>query len=158
MYLKDFEIRWNDMDANRHLANSAYVNYMSHTRMAFLTDQGLGLPILAKHQMGPVVFDEHIFYFKEAFMGDTVRVSFQLGGMSEDGMFFRFLHNFYNSQGKNLAFCEIQGGWIDLNTRKLRGLPEELLPLMEKAPKSDDFKVLTKEDMRRQGRRPMDLS
>lgn len=25
MYLKEFEIRWNDIDANRHMANSAYI-------------------------------------------------------------------------------------------------------------------------------------
>ena len=24
MYLKDFEIRWADLDANRHVANSSY--------------------------------------------------------------------------------------------------------------------------------------
>jgi acyl-CoA thioester hydrolase len=30
MYLKEFEIRWSDVDANRHLANSAYLNYMAH--------------------------------------------------------------------------------------------------------------------------------
>jgi len=28
MYLKDFEIRWSDVDANRHLANSAYINFI----------------------------------------------------------------------------------------------------------------------------------
>ena len=40
MYLKEFEIRWSDIDANRHLANSAYLNFMSHTRMAFLMELG----------------------------------------------------------------------------------------------------------------------
>ena len=28
MYLKEFEVRWNDLDANRHLANSSYINFM----------------------------------------------------------------------------------------------------------------------------------
>lgn len=27
MYLKEFEIRWNDIDANRHMANSAYISF-----------------------------------------------------------------------------------------------------------------------------------
>ena len=30
MYLKEFEVRWNDLDANRHLANSSYINYESY--------------------------------------------------------------------------------------------------------------------------------
>jgi len=40
MYLKEFEICWSDMDANRHIANSAYINFMSHTRMACLLEVG----------------------------------------------------------------------------------------------------------------------
>ena len=147
MYLKEFEIRWNDLDANRHLANSSYVAFMSHTRMSFLIEQGLDHAFMKKHQIGPVVFHEHIHYFKEAFQG-KIRVSFELGGISEDGMFFRFKHNFYDEKGRNIAFCNIMGGWIDLQTRSLIGLPEEFFKLLDEAPKSDDFKILTKQDMR----------
>lgn len=157
MYIKDFEIRWSDLDANRHLANSAYINYMSHTRMSFLIDQGIDQQVMRKYNMGPVVFFEHVYYFKESFQGQKVRVSFELGGMSKDGMFFRFVHNFYNEKGQNLAYCEMQGGWINLQTRKLTTLPDELLPLMEQSPLSDDFVWLTKDDMRKGSRLPKDL-
>ena len=60
MHLKEFEVRWSDVDANRHLANSAYINFMSHTRMAFLWDPGLNQKILVIHQIGPVLFYEHM--------------------------------------------------------------------------------------------------
>ncbi len=40
MFVKEFEIRWSDLDANRHMANSAYINFMSHTRMAYLGQLG----------------------------------------------------------------------------------------------------------------------
>ena len=33
----------NDLDANGHLGNSSYVEYMSHTRMSFFTKQGFGM-------------------------------------------------------------------------------------------------------------------
>ncbi|MDC8005331.1 acyl-CoA thioesterase [Aureisphaera galaxeae] len=158
MYFKEFDIRWSDLDANRHLANSSYINFMSHTRMGFLIDHGINQEVMMKYDMGPVVFNENVFYFKEIFQGQPIRVSFQLGGMSEDGMFFRFVHNFYDHKGRNLAFCEMQGGWMDLKARKLTALPEELLPLLAKAPKTDDFKVLTKMDMRQSGRMPKDLA
>ena len=39
MYKKQFEIRWSDIDANGHLANSAYTNFMSHARMSFLQNK-----------------------------------------------------------------------------------------------------------------------
>ena len=38
MYLKEFEIRWADLDANRHVANSSFVDMLSETRMSFLRE------------------------------------------------------------------------------------------------------------------------
>ncbi|MEP2936384.1 MAG: acyl-CoA thioesterase [Gilvibacter sp.] len=148
MYLKEFEARWSDIDANRHLANSAYINFMSHTRMSFLIEHGIDQRVMAKYNIGPVIFHEHVYYFKEVFQGAKIRVSFELGGVSEDGTFFKFIHNFYDHKGRNLAYCEMQGAWLNLGTRKLSPLPESLIPMMDKAPKTADYKILTKEDMR----------
>ncbi|WP_452220069.1 acyl-CoA thioesterase [Lacinutrix salivirga] len=158
MYTKEFEIRWSDIDANRHLANSAYINFMSHTRTGFLQEYGFSLMELSKAGIGPVVFYEHVHYFKEAFLGQPITVGLEVSGLSEDGMFFKFDHNFYNHKGQNLAFCEIFGAWIDLETRKLTALPEALMALAEKFPKSESYKVLTKEDTRAHGRAPKHLS
>lgn len=158
MYKKKFEIRWSDIDANRHLANSAYINFMSHTRTGFLQEYGFSLMELSKAGIGPVVFYEHVHYFKEAFLGQPITVGLEVSGLSEDGMFFKFDHNFYNHKGQNLAFCEIFGAWIDLETRKLTTLPKDLMALAEKFPKSENYKMLTKEDTRAHGRAPKNLS
>ena len=157
MYLKQFEIRWSDVDANRHLANSAYINFMSHTRMSFMLENGFGQLELAKRNLGPVVFYEHMYYFKEAFPGKPVRVSLELKGISEDGMYFEFLHNFYDTKGNNLARCEMMGAWIDLAERKLTGLPQEFLQNLENMGRTDDFRILTSEDTRKYGQRPQKL-
>ena len=157
MYIKEFQIRWNDLDANRHLANSAYVNYMSHTRMARLTELGFDHHMMTQHQIGPVVFYEHIFYFKEILPGPPVSVSMEVKGLSKDGMFFEFHHNFYDHRGKNVARCEMLGGWISLNTRKLTVLSPELLRKFDQAEKSADFRILTKEDTRKFAKKPIDL-
>ncbi|WP_375238084.1 acyl-CoA thioesterase [Aurantibacter sp.] len=157
MYTKAFELRWSDIDANRHLANSAYLNFMSHTRTAFLQTHGFSLLALNKAHLGPVVFYEHIYYFKEAFLGETINVSLEVSGLSEDGTLFKFDHNFYNAKGKHLAHCEILGAWIDLNTRQLTGLPEDLLAMANKFPKAENYKILTKEDTRAFGKKPKDL-
>ena len=157
MYKKEFEIRWNDLDANRHLANSAYINFMSHTRMGFLVENGFTQRELAKHNIGPVVFYEHMYYFKEAFPGKPVKVSLEIAGLSEDGMFFEFLHNFYDSNGNNFASCEMMGAWMDLKTRQLIGLPEAFNTALRDVPRTKTFKILTKEDTRRFGKRPINL-
>ena len=157
MYLKEFEVRWNDLDANRHLANSSYINFMSHTRLSFMMEKGFGQNNMIKHHIGPVVFYEHMFYFKEIFPGKPVRVSLQLKGISEGGMYFEFQHNFYNEEGTNMARCNMMGGWIDLQTRKLRDLPESLLSSLNQLDKTEDFKILTKEDTRKYKQIPQDL-
>lgn len=157
MYFKEFDIRWSDLDANRHLANSAYINFMSHTRMGFLTENGFGQQELVKHHLGPVVFYEHIYYFREIFAGKPLKVTLQLKGLSEDGMYFEFAHNFYDQKGRNMATCEMMGGWIDLQTRKLRGLPQEFFQKLDHLEHTEDFRVLTKEDTRKFGKKPKDL-
>ncbi|RDK88656.1 acyl-CoA thioesterase [Marinirhabdus gelatinilytica] len=157
MYTKEFEVRWNDIDANRHLANSAYINYMSHTRLSFMLENGFGQTEMVQHNIGPVVFYEHMFYFKEVFPGKPIKVSLQLKGISEDGMYFSFLHNFYDERGRNVARCEMMGGWIDLTERKLRALPEVLLNNLNTLEKTEDFYTITKEDTRRHGQVPENL-
>ncbi len=157
MYLKEFEIRWNDLDANRHLANSTYLNYMSHTRLSFFNEKGFDQSNMIKHNIGPVVFKEHIFYFNEIFPGEIIRVSLLLKGLSEGGMYFEFHHNFYNSHGKNMARCVMMGAWIDLKTRKLRDLPEALLLAYNQLEKTEDFKILTKKDTRVDRKFPINL-
>jgi acyl-CoA thioester hydrolase len=150
-FKKKFEVRWSDVDANRHLANSAYQNFMSHTRMAFLLANGFTQEELAKYNLGPVVFYEHIYYFKEILPEDRVEVTLKLKGMSEDGMFFSFEHDFYNQKGKNCARCEMLGSWIDMKTRKLTSLPNHLLKPLDLLEKTEDFKVLTQKDTRKYG-------
>lgn len=157
MYTKEFEIRWNDLDANRHLANKAYIEFAAHTRMSYLIEKGFDQRLLGKLNIGPVVFYEHIYYFKEVFSGKPVTVSLELKGMSEDGMFFEFHHNYYDYKGRNVAHCEIMGAWIDLGSRKLIGLPEEAAHLFEEVDRAEDFRVLTKEDTRKHAKMPVDL-
>lgn len=156
-YQKTFEIRWSDLDANRHLANSAYQNFMSHTRMGFLVENGFSSKELAKLNLGPVVFYEHIYYFRELLPEDTAAVSIELKGLSEDGMFFEFEHNIYNQHGYNCARCEMLGGWIDLQKRSLSPLPEDLVKRVEALDKTENFRILTKEDTRRHGLQPKHL-
>lgn len=158
MYKKDFEIRWSDVDANSHLANSAYVNFMSHTRVGFLNENGFSMKKLIEYGIGPVVFSEQIYYFKESFLGQTVSVTLAVSGLSEDGMFFKFEHNFYNQKGQHLATCDILGAWIDLKSRNLTVLPEQLQSQMKVFPKSENFKAITKEDTRKEGKMPKNLS
>ncbi len=157
MFLKEFEIRWNDLDANRHLANIAYISYASDTRMAFLQHIGLNHRSLQDLSIGPVVFNEHLYYFKEVLPDEKIRVSFELAGMSSEGTFFEFEHNYYNQKGENIARCEMMGGWMNLKTRKLAALPQSLIDQFEASYKTNEYHVLTPKDTRKWNKVPKDL-
>ena len=70
-----------------------------------------------------------------------------------EAQIFSTQKKFYNQKGENLAYCEIFGAWINLKTRKLSNLPNELLALTKAFPKSKNYKILTKEDTRFHGRK-----
>lgn len=158
MYKKNFEVRWNDVDANKHVGNSAYIEYMSHTRMSFFIERDLSIDTLNDLGLGPIVFYEHIYYFREILLGETITVSLEVSGYSEDGRFIKFEHNFYNKEGKNLAYSEMLFSWIDMSTRKLGQVPEALLKKIALFPRAKNFKFLTKEDTRKYGKVPVDQS
>ncbi len=155
MYIKSFEIRWNDLDANGHLGNSSYVEYMSHTRMSFFTEQGFGMDFMHSHSLGPIVLDEHIFYFKEFLHTDTVYVTLEVSGITDNSQFVSITHNFYNKEGDHMAHAEMLFSFINLNTRRLGRVPEEAIKKINSFPKSEDFKILTKEDTRKYGKHPV---
>jgi acyl-CoA thioester hydrolase len=156
MYKKEFDVRWSDLDANRHMANSAYQNFMSHTRMAFLIDNDFGQREMAHYETGPVIFNENIFYFKEIHQGKPVTVTCEVTGMSEDGSMFSFRHNFYDDNGRNVSRGLMTGAWMNLKERKITALHPELHEKIKNFPKSEDFKVLEKADMRAHGEVPSD--
>ncbi len=158
MYTKAFEIRWNDIDANMHLGNSAYIEFMSHTRMSFFTENGMGLDVMLKYALGPIVLYEHIYYFKEVNLGRPIKVSLEVFGYTENCQFVLFHHNFYNQEGKNLAHAEMLFSFINMNTRKLGEMPIEISNKIKGFPKSNNFKILTREDIQKYRKHPVDLS
>ncbi|MFT5617252.1 MAG: acyl-CoA thioester hydrolase [Arenicella sp.] len=94
-YYKTYEIRWSDLDPNRHLA--------THTRFNLLNENGFGQNEFAKHQFGPIVFGEEIAYFKEVLFGETIFVDFEVSGMTHDGRFYQFRQGFYKWKISRLA-------------------------------------------------------
>jgi acyl-CoA thioester hydrolase len=52
----------------------------------------------------------------------------------------------------------MMGAWIDLKTRKLASLAPELLQRLEGVERSPNFRVLTKEDTRKNSKEPKNLA
>lgn len=156
MFTREFDVRWSDLDANRHMANSAYQNFMSHTRMAYLIENGFTQRELAAYNLGPVIFSEQIYYFREIHQGKPITVTCEITGISDDGSLFSFRHDFYDVKGRNLARGIMTGAWMDLKDRKIIPLHKDLLSSFNQLPKADDFKVIVPEQTRAHGQFPID--
>ena len=148
MFLNKINIRWSDLDPNQHLANSAYMNFMSATRMVYMVKQGVTYADLKEHGLGPVVLREEIHYFQEVFPGEPVYVSQEVCGLSEDGKFYSIRHNFYDKEGNNFARGQMMGTWINMKTRKIVEPPTVIFKKLMSVNHSDDFKTLTKKETR----------
>ena len=99
VYHYKFEVRWSDIDANKHLANSSYVQYCAQTRMAFMNTHKMGLKELSRWGIGPVILHERYSFFKEIYADQTVYVSLEIAGMSEDASIYQIVHKFYMPDG-----------------------------------------------------------
>lgn len=144
-YYIAIEVRWSDLDANRHLANSAYVNYGGHIRTKFLAENGFSQQEFQANNIGPIAFSETTHFFKEIMPNETIYLTMELKGVSENRTFFEFVHNFYKADGTHAASSRMSGAWFNLNQRKLAVPPENLLKVINEMPRAHDYKILSKE-------------
>lgn len=155
---KKFKVCWSNLDANGHMANTTYQSFTAHARLQLIEDQGVSISQLLKEDIGSMLFHEHTYYFKEFMLMETLKLSTELTGLSEDRRFFKFRHNFYKESGQHAALSEVLGAWIDLKHRRLLSdVPPVLSEAMDHIERSEDFKVITKEDTRSSNIRPKDL-
>ncbi len=151
-FVERYTVRWGDLDVNRHLANSSYFDFFTDTRIRFLNTQGVTQEVFAEHQVGPVILNENIHYFREIKGGEQVYVDLECGGISENGTFFIFKQHMYNAKGEISAYLELLAAWFSIASRKLIAPPELIAAAVRAVPQSADFRSIKKEDTRRVGK------
>jgi acyl-CoA thioester hydrolase len=141
-YFKTYTVRWADCDVNGHMRNTAYSEYGTDTRVTFLTERGFGFDKLLASRVGPVILHEAIDYMREVRLGETIEVDLIVVGMSPDGARFKFEHDIWLPGQKKAARIVLAGGWMDLDRRKLRIPPDELLRVMRTGPRGEPFEEM----------------
>lgn len=134
-----FDVRWADIDANKHMRHSAYYDYAAHLRVQMLKNIGMDVVTLSKFEIGPVLFREEAIFMREISMQDTIKVNVKLKSTREDGSRWTFYHEFHKDEGIAAATVTVDGAWLDLKKRKLTALPDHFLKLMLDIPRTDDF-------------------
>jgi acyl-CoA thioester hydrolase len=145
-YERTYTVIWGDVDANRHMRNTAYAEYCTHTRFAYLTSRGVTLERLSELGVGPVVFRESTEYRRELHLDDTLLVTIRLAGAAPDGSRWQIRHELYRLEPDgtrtHAAVHALEGAWFDLRSRKLTLPPAELAAALGDLPHTEDFQAM----------------
>ena len=144
MYKQQVQIRWADIDANRHLRHSVYYDYGASMRMNALTAEGLSMKKLEELMMGPILFREEALFKREIHFEDQITIDVQVVKAREDFARWSLRHHFIKHDGIVAAIVNIDGAWIDLNKRKLVIPDPFIIDVFGKFPKAPDFEWIVR--------------
>lgn len=139
---RSFQVSWAHLDANAHMANTAYLNVCVDVRMMYFASQGFAASEFLRLRLGPVVRRDEVDYFRELHLLDPIRVTFTLAGISDDASRFRLRNEIYREDGQMAARVTSLGGWFDLNARKLIAPPDALATALRGLDRTEDFEKL----------------
>jgi acyl-CoA thioester hydrolase len=130
------------MDANAHMANTAYLSKCVDARMGFFKQYGFPVTEFAKRRIGPVVRRDELEYFREIALLEPITITLALGGLAPDGSRFRLVNEILAADGKLAARIRSEGGWLDLAARRLIAPPADLFAALSAMPHTADFEEL----------------
>ena len=135
-------VSWGHLDANGHMANTAYLDLSSDARFAYFSSQGFTPAEFASLRIGPVVRRDEVEYVRELHLLQQIRVNYLLAGASDDASAFIVCNEIYRPDGKLAARVTSAAGWFDLVTRKLVVPPQALADALLKLDRTENFQVL----------------
>jgi acyl-CoA thioester hydrolase len=143
-FSKTIQIRWADIDANRHLRHSVYYDYGATMRMMFLSERGLTTAKLEEFQIGPILFREEAIFKREVKLEDNIVINVSVVKATKDFGRWSLRHNFVKEDGTIAALLNVDGAWIDMEKRKLATPNEFIQKIFESFPKASEFEWLEK--------------
>ena len=142
-YSMTYEVRWADIDANRHVRYSAYIDAAADLRYRFFTQHDLPPEAFDKLGVGPVYTSLTANFFREVRLGETLTITYLLTGLSEQGLRWKVRHDFLKAKGKKAVTLLLEGTILDLTTRTPTLPTPEFMAVFQLVPRSPDFKVLS---------------
>jgi acyl-CoA thioester hydrolase len=144
-FSQTMQVRWADIDANRHLRHSVYYDFGASMRMNLLSERGLTTQKLEEFMIGPVLFREEAIFKREILLEDRITLTVELVKSTEDFSRWSLRHNFIKGEDTLAAILNVDGAWIDMAKRKL-AMPNEFIKnIFESFPKAADFQLIQRE-------------
>jgi acyl-CoA thioester hydrolase len=144
-YSLPIQIRWADIDANRHLRHSVYYDYAAMMRMNVLSEGGLTTKKLEELMIGPILFREEAIFRREILLEDKISLTVELVKITPDFGRWSLRHHFLKADNTLAAILNVDGAWIDLAKRKLAVPNDFIRDIFDHFPKAQDFQVVTPE-------------
>jgi acyl-CoA thioester hydrolase len=141
-YSLPLQIRWSDIDANKHLRHSVYYDYGAYCRISLFTEIGITLEKLNAMSVGPVILREEAIFRREIIFGDSISIATELTKSTADFGRWSFRHVITKQDGSLAATMNIDGAWIDTVKRKLAVPSVELHAAFGQIPRARDFEMI----------------
>src|SRR5688572_3798438 len=136
------QIRWADIDQNRHLRHSVYYDYGAMMRMNFLYGEGLTTQKLEDFKIGPIILREEAIFRREIKLEDKITLNVELLKASADFGRWSLRHHFLKEDGALAAVINLDGAWVDLEKRKMAVPNEFIQNVFGQFPKSPEFELI----------------
>src|SRR5215212_4733347 len=98
-YSLPIQIRWADIDQNRHLRHSVYYDYGAMSRITFLSSMGLTAEKMEELKIGPIIFREEAIFRREINLEDTIEIDVELTKATSDFARWTIRHTITKQDG-----------------------------------------------------------
>ncbi len=144
-YSLPIQVRWSDIDQNRHLRHSAYYDYGATVRITCFSEHGLTNLKFEELRIGPILFREEAIFKREIKFEDKITVDLVVTKATSDFSRWSVRHHFFKDDGTLSAIINLDGAWIDVLARKL-AIPDDFIQrVFEDFPKAKDFEIIVRE-------------
>jgi acyl-CoA thioester hydrolase len=144
-YRIPIQLRWTDIDANRHMRHSAYYDCGAIARMNLLTSHGFRVAKFEEFKTGIILFREEAIFKREIVYEDKIEIDLALIKASRDFSRWSMRHHLYKNGETIAAIITVDGAWIDTEKRKLTVPNDFIQEIFSTIPRSYDFEEIVRE-------------
>lgn len=138
------QLRWTDIDANRHMRHSAYYDLGAIVRVNFFTKNGLGTSVFEEMNIGVILFREEALFKREIVYEDKIEVDVEITKAAKDFSRWSIRHRIYKNGDTIAAIINVDGAWIDMQKRKLTIPGDRIQRVFAEFPKANDFEEIVR--------------
>ena len=139
---RTLHVAWAHLDANGHMANTAYLDIVVDVRFMYFSECGFPPEEFHRLGIGPVVRRDEVDYYRELRLMQQIAINMQLAGASDDVSKFKLRHEIRREDGELCARVTTLAGIFDLGSRKLIAPPQGLADALRALDRSADFEAL----------------